>query len=351
MLIISVLAFSCQPKQKSSMNNEIKIRNLVDTIGFAQYPWQMDSIIARIQDVDKEPVAETYKAIICPHDDYAYAAGLYYKTLAGIKAKTVLLIGVAHKAKNFNLQDKLVFGSFDQWKSANGNVKVSALRNELLSKLSPETYVVNDSMMQTEHSLEAIVPFLQRNNKHVEIIPVLVPYMSFEDMEKFSSELSDTLQLIMKNAELSFGKDLAIVISNDAVHYGDEDWGDKNMAPFGTDSTGNERAHQKELSIIDQCLKGELTDAKIKLFNEYTVQPNDYKEYNWVWCGRYSVSFGLLVANKLNQLIENKPLEGTLVDYRSSLLNQHIDVNDIGMGVTAPANPHHWVGYVGMWYK
>lgn len=178
-LTVSAVAFSCQPKehtQKNSTSNEIKIRNLIDTIGFAQYPWQMDSIIDRIQDADKEPVNDTYKAVICPHDDYAYVSGLYSKTLAGLKAKIVVMIGVAHKAKKFGLQDKLVFDSFNQWKSAAGIIKVSPLRDMLLAKLSPETYVVHDSMMQIEHSLEAINPFLQRNNKNVEIIPVLIPY-------------------------------------------------------------------------------------------------------------------------------------------------------------------------------
>jgi len=50
----------------------------------------------------------------CPHEDYKYAAGLFHKTLSGIKAKTIILIGVAHRARNFNLESKLVFGSFNK---------------------------------------------------------------------------------------------------------------------------------------------------------------------------------------------------------------------------------------------
>ncbi|NJO91307.1 MAG: AmmeMemoRadiSam system protein B [Chloroflexia bacterium] len=311
----------------------------------------MDSIIARIDDDDKYGTNDVYKAVICPHDDYAYAGGLYSKTLNGIKAKTIVLVGVAHKARNFDLTDKLVFGSFDYWKGVYGNIKVSAFRNELVKKLAEDIYVVHDSMMIIEHSLEAITPFLQVKNKDIEIIPLLVPYMKNDDMITMSLALAKALQEVMQKHNLQYGKDLAIVISNDAVHYGNVDWGGKDMAPFGVDSTGNEKARKMDLEIIKNCLEGEVLTSKVKQFTDYTVQQDDYKEYKWVWCGRYSVPFGLLLANNLNELIEQQPLTGTVVDYRTSLNNKHLKVNDLGMGTTAPANNAHWVGYVGVVYK
>ena len=46
-----------------------------------------------------------------------------------------------------------------------------------------------------------------------------------------------------------------IVISNDAVHYGDLEWGDsKNMAPMGTDSIGTKMAREMDKKIINECL-------------------------------------------------------------------------------------------------
>tara|TARA_R110002020_G_scaffold194221_3_gene394845 strand:- start:507 stop:1595 length:1089 start_codon:yes stop_codon:yes gene_type:complete len=353
-LSLSILTVSCQEKvkqEKRNSNTHQKIRNQVDTVGFAQYNWQMDSVLARIAPRDKIKTDAVYKAVICPHDDYAYAAGLYAKTLAGIKAKTVILIGVAHRARNFELQDKLIFGSYNAWKSPDGLINISTMRNKLISSLSKETYIVHDSMMQLEHSLEAITPFLKRNNPKVEIIPILVPYMAYDQMEQLSSELSKGLDNLMKEGKMKYGKDLAVVISNDAVHYGDKDWGGKNMAPFGVDSLGTAKTRQKDLKIISECLVNTLSPEKIRSFNTYTVQENDYEEYNWVWCGRYSVPFGLLFANKLSVLQNKKPLRGTLVDYRSSYHNPHINVENIGMGTTAPANNHHWVGYVGVSYK
>lgn len=352
--ILCSLFFACSETNKSGKNltsPELRTRELADTVGFAQYGWQMDSLIARIDPEDKTPSDNVFKAAICPHDDYAYAGGLYSKTLEGIKAKTVVLVGVAHKARIFNLENQLVFGSFDEWKSVYANVKISPLREKLLIELPTETYVVNDSMMQMEHSLEPIVHFLQSKNREVEIIPMLVPYFTNENMESISDKLTLALQKIMKEENLKFGEGLAIVISNDAIHYGDEGWGGDNMAPMGVDESGTEMVRAKEMMIVDSCFVGEVTREKINRFNGITVDENNYKEYKWTWCGRYSIPFGLMFANKLNTLINSVHLNGTLIDYRSSYHNAHLKVDDLGMSVTAPANIHHWVGYAGIVYK
>ena len=347
LLLAGLLLLSCNRENLKTRH----VRQLIDTVGFTQYNWQFDSILSRIAPADKIPAVESYKAVICPHDDYAYAAGLYAKTLSGIKAKTVFLIGVAHKAKKFGLQDKLIFGDYDAWKCNDDEIPVSDLRDSILKRLPSSTYVVHDSMMQLEHSLEAINPFLKHQVKDVKIIPVLVPYMRFEDMEKFADQLAGEVYAIMKNKRLSFGKDVAIVISNDAIHYGNTDWGGSDLAPFGVDSAGNAKARAKDKFIIENYLKGELNTKKIKEFNETTVKKDDYKAYQWTWCGRYSVPFGLLFANKLNERIYNFPLKGYPVDYRFSYPAKHIKVNDLNMGTTAPAKPSHWVAYVGMWYR
>ncbi|MFK7926136.1 MAG: AmmeMemoRadiSam system protein B [Bacteroidia bacterium] len=346
--VILVLAFGCNPNAKTVVK---KIRPIIDTLGFGQYDWQMDSILARIDESDKQDRSEYWSTVICPHDDYAYAAGLYSRTLAGIRAKTVLMIGVAHRAKNFDLADRIILGTHTHWAGPYGKIRVSALRNDLLNVMQASDFVVHDSMMALEHSLEAITPFLQAQNPAVEIIPILVPYMKFADMDRISEALTEGLAKIMAAKNLKWGEDIAIVISNDAVHYGDEGWGGKNLAPFGSDSLGNAQAREKDKKIIAECLSEEITTAKIKRFTEYSVQPADYKEYQWVWCGRYSVPFGMLVANKMTLLQKGVAINGKLLDYRTSITNPHIEVSDLGMGHTAPANQHHWVAYCGIGYK
>lgn len=349
--VTSILGFGQQKEIESPSASSIKIRHLEDTIGFPQYKWQMDSILSRIAVEDKISTPIISKAVICPHDDYAYAAGLYKKTLSSIKANTIVLVGVAHRARNFDLKDKIVFGSFQEWKTAYGTIKISPLRDSLVSMIPDSTYIIHDEMMQLEHSLEAITPFLQHKNKNVEILPMLVPYNSFENMDAFSEVIAKALSDLMKENNLNYGEDLAVVISSDAIHYGSEDWGSSNLAPFGTDSLGTLKAYQKDLDIIDSYLTKEITEKGIKAFNKTTVKEDNYMEYNWTWCGRYSIPFGLLMANKLNILLKGEPLNGSLVDYRSSIHNKHIQTKDLGMGTTAPAKNTHWVGYAGIKYR
>ncbi len=350
--LLLFFVFSCKKNINTSHSlQDTHIRHIEDTIGFAQYSWQLDSIIARMDPLDKVPTAATYKAVICPHDDYGYAGGLYFKTLSGVKAKTIVLIGVAHRAKNFDLQDNIIFGSYDSWQAPSGLIKVSPLRDLLVSKLNDETYIVHDSMMQLEHSLEAITPFLQRQNPEIEILSMLVPYNSLSDMQRFSANIAEELAIIMEEKNLKFGEDLAIVISNDAIHYGSEGWGGGNLAPFGIDSLGTSKAKQKDLDIINTTLKGELTIDKIALFNHITIMDDDYKAYKWTWCGRYATPFGLLLATKLSHLSNGANLEGIFIDWQSSIHHTPIKVDDLNMGHTAKADSTHWVAYVGMGYK
>ncbi len=329
----------------------INIRPVIDTVGFAQYDWQMDSIVSRLSARTEQHPDQSWKAVIAPHDDYKYAGEVTWQVLSGVKAKTVILFGVGHRASQFQLEDQLVFGSFTHWKAPYGYIPVSSLQNEIMNRLDPSLWIVHDSMQRIEHSIEALTPFLQFTNRQVQIIPIIVPYMSFRKMNQLSDAFSKVLAEIMKERGLELGSDIALVVSNDAVHYGDEDWGGKNMAPFGTDPAGNEKALALEKEIISTCLLGELSSKKLKKFTEYTVEKNDYRSYKWTWCGRYSLPLGLLTATKLSRQLTKNDLTGELLNYATSIDHPLYPVEDIGMGTTAIATSRHWVGFVGVGYK
>lgn len=345
----------------ASYSQSVKLRNFADTVGFAHLPWQMDTIMARINRdaghilYSKNKTltnVDYWKTVISPHDDYTYTGYMYPLVLSKVKAKTIILIGVAHKARKFKLEGQMVFDNFDYWKGPYGSVKVSALRNDIIRQLPEKTFLIHDSCQAAEHSLEAIIPFLQYYNRSVEIIPILIPYMNFETMNALSTTLSNAIAKLLKEKKLEFGKDVAIVISNDAVHYGDTDWGGKNFARFGTDSAGYKKAVTFEHEILNNCILNTIQKEKIKLFTEYTTQKENYKEYNWTWCGRYSVPFGMLTTLYINEALRLKPVSGHLLDYSNSLQNKHISVNDLGgMGITAPCNLKHWVGYVAVGFN
>jgi len=202
-----------------------------------------------------------------------------------------------------------------------------------------------------EHSVEALIPFLQYYHRGVEIIPILVPYMSFDRMEGLAGSLALSISKVMADSALGWSKDLAIVISSDAVHYGCEGWGGADYALYGCDSVGYMKTVGHEYEVIDSCLTGRITPEKLRRFTGYTVQDTNHRIYRWTWCGRYSVPFGLLTAYHLQQSIRSAQLSGTILNYCTSIDHTVLPVSDLDMGVTAPANIRHWVGYAVLGYK
>jgi AmmeMemoRadiSam system protein B len=354
-LIISQVA--CTEKTKTTSTNQ-SIRQMVDTVGFAHLNWQVDSVVNRINriypgELTSAMVAPNtaWRVAICPHDDYTYASWQYPALLKNLKAKTVIIFGVAHKARQLNISDRIVFDSYPYWHGTYKRIKISSFREELIGALPKELYLVNDSLQRIEHSVESMLPILQHFNRDAEIVSILVPFMNTAKMAEIATPLALAIAKVMKERRLEWGKDIALLITTDAVHYGDEDWGGKNMAPFGADSMGYVKAVAKEHMIIDSCLVGTPDIEKIKKFVVITVQPDDYKEYKWTWCGRYSLPLGLMVALDLQKETNSNPLNGILIGYSTSIDHQSMQVGDLRMGKTANATIRHWVGYASVGYE
>jgi AmmeMemoRadiSam system protein B len=347
-----------------SSNPSFRIRKPVDPVGFATRSWQMDSLMGRInrsqgmmlneaRDINMIRKSTSLKFAISPHDDYTYVGWLYPALLANVKAGTVILLGVAHKAKKFNVENKMVFDSYDYWQEPYGPVKVSGLREAIMNKLPRSSYIIHDSLQQAEHSVEAIIPFLQYYNNKVEIVPILIPAMSFQTIKELSSALAGALNELgeYNDMNLKIGRDYAIVASSDAVHYGCEDWGGSDYAFYGCDSAGFKKAVGHEYEIMRGCLLGPLSEKKIREFTRYTVQDTNFRSYKWTWCGRYSVPFGLLTLLQLESMQHSNPSSGQLIGYSTSISQKPVYVDDLKMGVTAKASIRHWVGYPAIGYK
>jgi AmmeMemoRadiSam system protein B len=326
-----------------------KVRPLKDTIGFAQYSWQMDSLMARLDRKGwKKTEGLPWKMVICPHDDYTYVGVLYPEILQNIKAPNLILVGVAHKAAQLGIEDSLVFDTFTYWKGPWKRITVSSAREELFNLLAKKYATVSDTLQKVEHSVEALIPFLQYFNRDVSIVPILVPAMSPDRMQQCGKALADAIRSVAAKHGWTWGKDYAIVVTTDAVHYGNEDWGGVDRAYFGCDQAGNTKARDHEAEIIKDCLQNDLTPEKIRHFSSYTLKSDNYKEYIWTWCGRYCVPVTLYATYYLNG---SEPVKGELVGYSTSITSSHIPVDDIRMGRTAIATDCHWVGYAAIGFR
>ncbi|OFY58776.1 MAG: AmmeMemoRadiSam system protein B [Bacteroidetes bacterium RBG_19FT_COMBO_42_10] len=346
-LLLSVI-IRCK-ERKTGEPSATNVRKLVDTVGFAQYPWQMDSLMSRLDRKGwKRTTGLPWKLAICPHDDYTYVGTLYPEVLHNIKAPNLILLGVAHKAAQLGIEDSLVFDSYTHWKGPWKDVPVSPAREELLAMLKSKYAIVSDTMHQVEHSVESMIPFLQYFNRDISIVPILVPAMDPDRMNECGKALAAAIRSVADRHRWEWGKDYAIIVTTDAVHYGNEDWGGSDYAFFGCDSAGNRKALEHEAEITGICLAGNITPENFRLFSSYTLKPDNYKEYKWTWCGRYCVPVALYTSYYIN---DSQPLTGELTGYSTSITSQHVQADDIRMGRTAVATNCHWVGYAALGYR
>jgi len=338
-------------------------RGQMDVVGFASDAAQMRSVLEqaemlaepRRKEIETQKGLRTdapFAAAVCPHDDYYYAARLYALLVPHIKAPRVIILGVFHKARVFGARDRLVFDSFRHWHAPAGPVPVSTLRQELIAELPEADYLVDNDMQMVEHSVEAIVAWLQAYHPQVEIVSILVPYMDWQTLDGLAARLAGALDKIMDRHGWRLGRDVALVSSSDAVHYGDAQWGGKNFAPFGTGLAGYRRAVARDRGLVRDFLAGPLRRERLHRLLDTLVDPRDVTRYRITWCGRFSVPFGLNVAARLAQRLEGRRLTGLLLDYGTSVSEASLDTTGLGrLGPTAPNNFHHFVGYAAIGYR
>jgi AmmeMemoRadiSam system protein B len=343
------------------MNQKYKIRKIVDKIGYATTAEQMRSVVEQAtarESLNIRNIQHRYGldedtrflAAVCPHDDYVYAAPMYVHVIPYVKARVVVIFGVCHVAQSFGLENRLVFDSYDSWHASYGPVPVSSLREDILNEIPKEDFIVNDDAQSREHSVEAIVPFLQHYNPEVHIVSILVPYMEWNRLDELSFRLAEVLHRIITRHQWTLGNDLAFLSSLDCVHYGDQGWGDGGHDPFGTSIEGYEKAVTRDTGLTTEYLTGQLSGDNLKeLFNNL-VESNNPKKYRITWCGRFSVPFGLNCLLHLSDKLGVPRSHGILLKYDTSVALGELDHKSLGIGVTAPSNLHHWVGYAALGY-
>lgn len=368
-LIVALSQINCEQKSsdnKSRPTSELLVRNVIDTVGFSQTPHQIEEIVRTAESIEREHLntinsrfisddESPWIAAICPHDDHVLAARVYVSVFQNMVLESdspvFVVFGVAHKAWRWDAENVLIFDSFDFWKAPYGNMEVSSLRDELIALLPSDNFVINNEWQQEEHSVEGIVPFIQYYNRNAHIISILVPYMNWDRLEILSQNLAGAMQTVMLKHKLKPGKDIAFIFSNDGSHYGDEDWGGKNYAPYGTDQQGYQTAIKNDVNLLVQTLTGKVTSTKLKSFCD-RVWGDDLRTYKMTWCGRFAIPLGLNTVKLVVNEQLNRSMRGHFLRYDTSYKLGRLPVaQDIGIGTTMPYNIHHWVGYSAVGYR
>ena len=337
------------------------VRGQKDTVGFVVDAAQARDVVQTAVALEQDALTaqdvrlgmsgdEGFVGGICPHDDHLYAGRVYVHLTERISAPRIILLGVFHRARVWNEEGHLVFDRFQAWHGPWGPVTVDGLREELEGGLAAEDYVVDNAMHCDEHSLEALVPFLQHGHPERTIVPILVPYMTWDRLQQLSDRFSQALATSLERHGWQLGRDVAVVVSSDAVHYGE----DFDHAPFGTDAPAYEKAVARDRALATSYLQGALDANHLHTFFETLVDPTDVHSYRVPWCGRFSIPFGLEVLRKTAAASGTLTPTGFLLRYGTSLSEPVLPVTaatrDAGLGFTAPSNLHHWVGYAAVGY-
>ncbi len=323
------------------------VRGRIDSTGYALHAAQM----ARVWERSAEPPAPDslgplptpgVAAVICPHDDFSLAGRVYRRVLPLVTARTVVLFGVFHGYWRFGERDRIVFDPYHEWTAPDGMVPVSPLREALLARLPREDWTQDSTAHDLEHSLEPLVCWLKHIRPDVEIVPIIVPAARFERLEALADHLSGALTAELEARGWGWGRDVAIAISADGIHYGP----DFSQLTFGAGGMkAYELATAKDRGLLTGPLQGQLTTAKIRTLYETFVDPQHPDTYRWTWCGRFSVPLGLLTLERVARGAGGAI--GWPVAYATSISGPELGLRDIGMAPTAPTNLYHFVGYPG----
>lgn len=322
------------------------VRPIRDNVGFCWDEKEMKNFVEYLENnsITEDNYKENLIAAISVHDDYLYAGNVYYPLFKMINAKEVIIFGVTHSSvkKEINLpKEILILDNFDSWKGIYNDVKISPLREIIKSKLDRKYFIVNNKAHEIEHSIEALIPFLQFYNPDVKITPIMVTQMSVEKMEEISLQLSKIISDYIKANRLKLGKDIFILISNDANHYGE----DFNNSPYGLDLNAHQMAIENDQRIINEYLMGIVEPEKIKNLAKEILPEEANQNIIPLWCGRYPIIFGLLTLNQLKNFLGIKNIEGRLIKYSDTFTEKVLPFKNSKMGTTAPFSLKHWVGF------
>jgi predicted class III extradiol MEMO1 family dioxygenase len=166
--------------------------------------------------------------------------------------------------------------------------------------------------------------------------------MDFDTMDRLSDVLAGHIAAYIKKNYLEIGKDIFFLISADANHYGK----DFQNTVFGEDAQAHQKGTDHDREIAESCLSGVMSKEKIKDLTG-RLWGATYKDFkDTVWCGKYSIPFGMLTILKtLDRLEKGKQLKGKILRYSDTYTEGVLPLKKPGFGITAPFSLKHWVGF------
>ena len=322
-----------------------EVRPVRDDIGFCWQRPQMQRLMELLASTGRRgsPV-HGLVAGISPHVDYLSAGPVYEPLFRNLRTKEAVIFGVTHGTVRKEIGDPrgvLLLDEFRSWSGLSREAEISPLRDWLKSRLLTEDFIVSNQAHGLEHSIEALVPFLQYNNPDIRITPIMVTAMPWERMEELSERLAAALADYIREKKLRLGRDIFFLISADANHYGR----DFANIPYGEDEKAHARGTERDRGIARTVVNGRLDERKILQLTQelWGATYLDYRDT--YWCGKYDIPFGLLAISKTVEKATGRNLWGNLLLYSDTYTLGVLPLKKAGFGITAPFSLKHWVGF------
>ncbi|MGD9489587.1 MAG: AmmeMemoRadiSam system protein B [Calditrichaceae bacterium] len=323
-------------------------RPIRDEIGFC---WNGDEMNAFMEflgqnNINADSITnQNLIAAVSPHDDYLYAGNVYFPLFSHVRAKEAIVFGVTHGTVRREIADPkniLILDDYKYWQGPYGKVAVSSLRERIKNGMNPKDYLVSNKAHSLEHSIEALIPFLQYFNREIKITPVMVTAMSYEEMDKISDQISQIITEYIKENQLTPGKDIIFLVSSDANHYG----ADFNNTPYGEDAAAHNKATMIDRQIARDIFDGIITKERVNQIPGKLWDNPEKQRIVPLWCGRYPIPFGLLTVIKIMDKEDDKVLTGRVIRYSDTWSEKVLPFKEAQMGITAPFSVNHWVGFL-----
>jgi len=174
---------------------------------------QLNDVLAQLLPADAVP--QSAKAIIVPHAGYVYSGTVAGELIASTKIpKTVVLLGPNHQGAGHDI----AVSGVDRWATPLGDVPIAVSLREQLCHSIPEL-VVDDRAHQLEHSLEVMLPFLLKCQPELQIIPISLRSLSYQQ----ASELGQGIAAVIQQQK----EDILLLASSDMNHFLDAETTEK----------------------------------------------------------------------------------------------------------------------------
>ncbi|MGD9900881.1 MAG: AmmeMemoRadiSam system protein B [Calditrichaceae bacterium] len=323
-------------------------RPIRDEIGFCWNAAEMNAFMEFLEqnDTTADPIVDqNLIAAVSPHDDYLYAGNVYFPLFRDIRAKEAIVFGVTHGMVRREIADPkniLILDDFKFWQGPYGKISISPLREIIKNRMKSEDYLISDKAHSLEHSIEALIPFLQYYNRDIKITPIMVTAMPYTVMDKISDQLSQIIADYMSDNQLKPGKDIVFLISSDANHYG----ADFNNTPYGEDVAAHKKATMSDMQIAREIFDGVITKERVNHIPEKLWDNPNTEKTAPLWCGRYPIPFGLLTVTKIMEKDRHQSITGRVIRYSDTWSEKVLPFKESQMGITAPFSVNHWVGFL-----